>query len=261
LFDDEARFYREEDPTRYYQQGDIVLAPVGLFAPGTTTEEVAPPPPPPGESLIRQVWQAGHEPEIAAMILDARVMPALITTHDCTLDRDYNRRFHALRRNQIPKAEAAVEAAADPTLDPYLTVSPLIPVEDAAPSSPNELLVNKVVGFFPICPSESRGIDLSLANLVQEVTIERSLIIDRLGILSDDARAVLRYAIARFWVYRAPKLTFEIEQAVGKRIVNAQISPTEDLAIELQLSDGETLRFVQGPQPDPADVERPVPPA
>ena len=66
---------------------------------------------------------------------------------------------------------------------------PVVPLADAAPSAPAELLANKVGGYFPICESDSREIDVGVASLIEETTIERDAIVDRLGIMSADAVA------------------------------------------------------------------------
>lgn len=246
LFDEEDRFYDPENG-RYYQQGDIVLAPVGYLHGREVADTGLGPAPAPGEPVSRQIWT---ESELASsLFLDARLAPAVIVTHDCAMDKEFNRRYEALRSQGLPKQEAEAQAGEDTSLDPYLNLAPVVPLEEAAPSGKAQLLANQVNGYFPICESEERGLDFGVANLICEVTIERSQIVDRLGIMSADAVAALRYALARFWVYRAPSLTFEIESAVGKKIIDATVEP-ETYALALHLSDGEELHFVQGPGPD-----------
>ncbi len=115
-----------------------------------------------------------------------------------------------------------------------------------------------MIGFYPISASDQRGLGAGVVNLGASVTIERHTILDRLGILSADARAALRYAMARYWLYRAPSLTFGIEDAIGKRIIDHRFEPRESLALTLILEDGSEISLVQ-PIPDAsgAGVERP----
>lgn len=242
LFDEEDRFYEAED-RRYYEQGDIVLAPVGVLH-AREVADIGPTEAEPDRLVSRRVWEASGS--LGAVGLDARLVPAVITTHGCTIDKDFNRRYDALRRKGMAKHAAIEEAAADLSLDPLLNVVPVVPLADAAPSAPAELLANKVGGYFPICGSDSRDIDVGVASLIEETTIEREAIVDRLGIMSADAVAAFRYALARFWVYRAPQLTFELEQAIGKKIVDARVEPGT-YALALDLNDGSELHFVQGP--------------
>jgi hypothetical protein len=253
LFNEEDLFYAPQGP-RYYEQGDIVLAPIGLLHHRPVTDAGPEEAPLPGDLVSRQIW-TGREP-LGAVNLDAQLVPAVITTHGCAMDKEFNRRYEALRREGKTKAAAVEEAAADRTLDPLLNVAPVVPLADAAPSAPAQLLANKVNGFFPVCPSAEREIDGGVATLLEETTIERDTIVERLGIMSEDALGAFRYALARFWVYRAPALTFELERAIGKKIVDARVEP-ETYALALDLNDGSELHFVQGPPGDGGGPERP----
>jgi hypothetical protein len=256
VFEEPERYYQPEDG-RYWQQGDIVLAPVGLFTSDADSLNDADPAPLPGNVIRRLIWSENEELNAKKLVAEAQLSPAVVTTHNCTMDKDFLRRYRELRRDGIAKEEARHRAAEDDSLDPHLNLAPIVPFGEAAPSAPTELLANKVIGFFPICGSPERGIDEGVANLLHETTIEKSLIVDRLGVMTEEAIAALRYAIARFWVYRAPKLTFELERAVGKRITEISISTDESLAIDLELDDGEVIRFIQAPHVEQQGVERP----
>jgi hypothetical protein len=122
-----------------------------------------------------------------------------------------------------------------------------VPYIDAAPSGPEQLSRNEVIGFFPVCESAERAVDGGIADLLRSTTVDRDAIVDRLGILTRPARAALRYALARFWVYRAPSLTFEVEEAVGRRIRDYRVESVGDLALVLLLDDGSELRLLQAP--------------
>jgi hypothetical protein len=244
LFDEVDRFYAPTGEC-YYQQGDIVLAPHALLAPGTEPDEQRMGL---GIPVRRRVWDGDEfELGVPSTVAEALLAPAMITSHDCTLDKEFNRRYRELRQSGRSKAEAIEEAGNDPSLDRLLNVAPIVPFEAAAPSATAQLKRNEVLGYFPVCESEERGVDAGVVDLLRETTIDRSLIVDRLAILSQEARAALRYALARFWVYRAPKLTFELEQAIGKQITDVRLSRDGTLALVLVLNDGSEMRLLQAP--------------
>jgi hypothetical protein len=258
LFDD-PELYFTHDSDRYYQQGDIVLAPMVVLESGNLPASAATGRPAVGDLLLNEVWD---EPPLAGesgrLVSSVCLCPVVITTHDCTLDKEFNRCVDALRTKQGMQLNAAIRAAAnDLSLDRYINVAPVVPLSHAAPSGPAELRQNKVVGYFPVVEDDDRGIDAGVVDLLRETTIDRDLIVARLAVLSDEARAALRYSLARYWVYRAPKIGFELEDAIGRRIKDVAISGEGTLGIELALDNGSTLRFVQAPHTDDPGPERP----
>lgn len=258
---DEPESYFAPDSRAYYQQGDIVLAPAVVLESGDYPPSLVEGRPAIGESLVTPVWDdAPLGAEAGRLVTSIRLCPVAVTTHDCTLDKEFSRRVESLRNRQnMPLESARTLAASDLSLDRYLNVAPLVPYAEAAPSTPDALKQNKVLGYFPVCRDEMRGTDECVVDLLQESTLDRNLIVARIGIMSDDARAAFRYALARFWVFRGPKLGFELEDAIGKRIDDVAISDDGTLAVDLTLSDGSTLRFLQAPRVDEAGPERPGP--
>jgi hypothetical protein len=236
LFDEAARYFRLSLSDRYLEQGDVVLAPVSVLHRAPPVAAVK------GE--LAELPDLG----IGRVAADLAVLPAMIVTHECSIDKDFNRRVEQLRRGQMSIEAAEREAAQDSTLDPFLAVAPIVPFEDAAPSSPVNLLRNEVLGYFPVAESLELGIDGGVVDLLRVSTIERRLVLDRLAMLTPEARAALRYALARFWVYRAPKLTFELEQAVNKRIRDVRLeNGAQGLEVVLHLDDASELRLLQAP--------------
>lgn len=241
LFDEPDEYY-DAPSNAYYQQGDVLLAPVALLHGDAAGPPVAPTL---GVPVRRAFWSAADlgRPTTGEAVLG----PAMITSHDCTLDKEFNRSFHKLRGEGLSIAAAQATAEQDDTIDRLVTVAPIVPYADAAPSAPDQLRHNAVIGFFPVCESVPRSIDGGVVDLNRQTTLDRSVIVERLGILSPPARATLLYALARFWAFRAPKLTYEIEMAIGHKIVNAQVVPGGDLGIILTLDDGSEVRFLQAP--------------
>lgn len=250
LFDESDEYY-EEPSAQYYQQGDVLLAPVVSLdsdaAGGPIALDI-------GVAARRTFWSAA---DLGRRTTGEAVLgPAMITTHDCALDKEFNRRYSSLRDTGLSIEAARTEAERDVTLDRLVTVAPIVPYDDAAPSAPQQLRTNAVIGFFPVCESLPRSIDGGVVDLARQTTLDRSVIVSRLGIISDPARATLLYALARYWAYRAPKLTYEIEAAIGRRIVGARKAPGGDLGIILTLDDGSEVRFLQAPEASRGGPER-----
>lgn len=254
LFDEVERYFEVREPRRWWQQGDIVLAPTVYLdaGPGATTDGA----PEIGEERRSVLWS---DPENAASTVTATgsVVPAMIVTHDCALDREFNKRFAELRARGESLDAARRFAAEDQRLDPWVNVAPVIPFSGVPPGSAENLRRNKVIGQFPVCPHPENGIDGGVVDLIKVATIDRDLLTDRLGILTSAARAALRYALAQFWVFRAPKLAFEIEDAVGRRIVDARVAADNPLFVELELQDHTTIRLMQVPAVDADPGPRP----
>lgn len=254
LFTDAERYY---DPTdsRWYQQGDVVLAPIGIF--DTNAGEHSTDAPAIGSTVRRIVWLDREGSSAGDLTVEAGVVPAMIVTHDCSLDKEFNRSYARLRRQGLAVEDARRQAAQDESLDRLVTIAPVVPFEDAAPSTQEELERNNVLGWFPVCASAERAVDAGVVDLMRHATVDRDAVIDRLGILSVDARGALRYALARFWVFRAPKLTFELEDAVGQRIVDARVADRDPMLVELELQDHTVLQLVQAPSVEAGPGARP----
>jgi hypothetical protein len=115
-------FYEWHDEPR---QGDIVLCGVSRVIAGDHFS------PPQWESLdahfvhIEDAWDAGHSLGMAAGI-----GLAMVVTHDCQLDKEWDQRVRELQRTGMLIGQAEAEATADTTLDRTLVVSPLIDPSD-----------------------------------------------------------------------------------------------------------------------------------
>ena len=237
----------------YWDQGDVVVAPVtaldaesedadtgavGIWAP-----------------VRRTFWSADDDRSTTTG--ETLLGLAMIVSHGCSLDKEFNRRFEDLRRRGYTLEAAEAEAAADDSLDRLVTVAPVIPLADVGRADAGVLRANRVVGYFPMCDSEDRSIDEGVVDLSRGATIDRGVIVARLGILSDDARATLLYALARYWAFRAPKLTYDVEEAIGRRIIHADVISSGELSVILELDDGSSLRLFQVPVDPTGGPERP----
>ncbi|MDA8355169.1 MAG: hypothetical protein M0Z95_02450, partial [Actinomycetota bacterium] len=111
-------FYEWHDEPR---QGDIVLCGVSRIIADDRHSL------PQWESLdahfvqIDDAWDTGRPLGIAAGI-----GLAMVVTHDCQLDKEWNQRVRELQRSGMTLDRAEREAASDVTLDRTLVVSPLV---------------------------------------------------------------------------------------------------------------------------------------
>jgi hypothetical protein len=184
-----------------------------------------------------------------------------VVSHDCQLEKEFNDRVRMLVEEGRSEAEAEAVADGDPTLDQFINVCPLID-PSCYRATWDSLSAGKVIGAFPVPGQEDRRISPSVVDLTFRATIDRNVVVARFASLSEDARAHLRYAIARTDVFRNPNVTAELERAVGKEITSVKRSKAEPLVVVLTLSDGTTAELVMRPAPvDTTGPQRRLPPS
>lgn len=173
----------------------------------------------------------------------------MVTTHDCQMDKEANAAYARLRRQKppVPKADAIAAAEADPDVDRYLTVVPLVGL-DRVRTDDDRPRSGETMGYFPLEASPERGIAECVADLTCPATIDRMLLLSRLASLEDTTRGRLRLALARLYTFRSPQIAYEVEQLVGKRIIAAEKNPTSPMELILTTHDGEQVRLVLQPQ-------------
>jgi hypothetical protein len=169
----------------------------------------------------------------------------MVTSHDCQLDKEWNRRVRELVRQGLEQAVAEREAEADPHLDRALTVSPLIDPHDLDVDHGN-VMAGRVLGYFPVPRHPEGWVPEAVVDLSYRCTV------DRLGVvpvasISERARKELRYALIQMDALRTADLGFEVEAILGRSITSVAIPPTEPLVVELHLDDGSSVRLLQQP--------------
>jgi hypothetical protein len=184
----------------------------------------------------------------------------MVTSHDCQLDKDWNRRRTALIKAGISEEEAEAAAEGDQSLDRALNASPLIYPDEPGLDRGN-LMAGKVLGYLPVPGSDDGLIPESVVDLSYRVTLDR-LDVARVACISDMVRAQLRYALVSLDTLRARALGFEVEAVVGRRIEDVAIPATNPLLVQLKLEDGDTIELLQQPaEPEggPARTRAPGP--
>lgn len=239
-----GEFYSDAEPA--LQQGDIVLAPVGrLETPPTPTA------PSPGalaawqslDSLVVELDDGSQT--LPKLQLAGGYTPAMVVTHDCHMDKEFLARYRELRSDQrLTKGQAQQQAEADPDLDRFVAMSPLLAIDGLRPSR-ESLLAAAVVGFVAVPPHDD--FPESAVDLTYVTTVDRHAIVHRYAVLSEAARTALRFALARSYALRTPQVGFELEEAVERRIHGVRRSERDPSMVRLELSDGSELELLMQP--------------
>ena len=194
------------------------------------------------------VKHSGTDPDADenVFVLSGRTL-AMVTSHDCHHDNEWNTERARLTRLGHSSAEAEEIAESDPNLDRTFQASPLVPLSDIEPDRRGNYENGRVVGYFPLPEPPDRSFPPSVVDLTYRCTIDRMAITARRWCLSRQARDRLRYAMARFDSFRSVQLAETIEEAIGKSISKVSIDSTMPLAVDLILDDGSVLHLAQPP--------------
>lgn len=228
-------FYEWHDEPR---QGDIVLCGVSRVIAGDHFS------PPQWESLdahflqVEDAWDAGH-----SLGLAAGICLAMVITHDCQLDKEWNQRVRELEKGGTETQDAERDASADTTLDRTLVVSPLVDLTELRGGRGN-LLAGKVIGYLPVPTHPEHLVDECVVDLTYQCTIDR-LDVVKVASISEAARKQLRYALIQLDALRTADLGFEIEAVVGRTIQKVEVPARDPLMVRIQLDDGKVIQLLQ----------------
>jgi hypothetical protein len=230
-------FYEWHDEPR---QGDIVLCGVSRVIAGDHFS------PPQWESLdahflqVEDAWDAGH-----SLGLAAGIGLAMVITHDCQLDKEWNQRVRELQRAGMPIEQAEAQATADMTLDRTLVVSPLIDPSDLRGGRGN-VMAGRVIGYLPVPKHQDELVTECVVDLTYQCTVDR-LDVVKVTSISETARKQLRYALIQLDALRTADLGFEIEAVVGRTISKVEVPDRDPLTVRIQLDDGQVIQLLQQP--------------
>lgn len=259
LFDDPAAYYAAVEG--YLRQGDFVLAPSStLWSPAERPAESAALLPPSGiGSQLTLLWP--ENPPIAGVTLEARWGLVMVLPHECAIHRDFNRRLVELAQQGMSQDEAVDRASADSSLDPTITVTPIIPLTALPGADRPTIASGGRIGLFPVCSGPSPSellIPAGAVDLGRVTEISRQLVHRRVARLSTRARAFLRFKLVEQWAFRNQSLDADIARAVGQTIIRHQVvERTRDLQVILELDDGTTLVLKQD-QRRPGQIDLPA---
>lgn len=239
-----TNFYLKTPPYSL-QQGDICFAPIVRL-------ESDPP-------QVGHRWAAIDEYDLSisengksTSALSAKVGygPVMVISHDCQMDKEMNSHYQKLRNNnpRLSKADAIGKAEENPNLDRFITVVPILLMSEFHTDAA-QIKSGETIGSFYVPPLLSGEITHdSLADLAYAATIDRNLLEDRVASLSENARGRLRLALARLYALRTPEIGFEIEQAVGQKIMSIHRDPSSPAEVVFDLQDGTEMRLILKPE-------------
>jgi hypothetical protein len=189
---------------------------------------------------IDDAWDDGKPLGIAAGI-----GLAMVVTHDCQLDKEWNQRVRELQRGGMAEEQAELEATSDPTLDRTLVVSPLVDPDELRGGRGN-LLAGKVIGYLPVPAHPDDLVEECVVDLTYQCTVDRLDVI-KVASISEAARKRLRYALIQLCALRTAELGFEIEVIVGRTIREVEIPARDPMTVRIQLDNGQVIELLQQP--------------
>lgn len=245
---DAAQPLSEVDASDFYRttpgpldQGDILLAPL--------SRPLATDAPEPDHHL-----QASDDQRLWARLAlpwgrsaDVLVAPqaAMVVSHGCHLDKQYNQRVTALHRDGVPIKEAERQAEEDPTLDRWIVVAPILPI-GAMRAEKAALRRGDVAGLLYV-PAHADGLvpEPAIVDLAFKFTVDRVLT-QRIVKLSDRACEAVRMALMRVDLARKPRWD-ALEHAVHSKLREAVVDERDPLRVRLRFANGVELRLVHPP--------------
>lgn len=244
-FDDPKQYYRDLPAiTDALAQGDIVVAATTVIFPGDGESDVAGPTTL-DESRRSTVWLASGAtlPGAPALSANTRWGLAMVVPHSCALDKDWNERISDLIDAGHPRDDAIRRASEERDLDPFITLAPVLSLTSLPESKRLGARMNRRLGNFPICPNADipdAFVDLAQLSTVHYSTIPTS---SRVASISDSALAHFHFAVAMHFAYRSLSGLKELEDAVGRQIVNISVTERTKgrLVVSLILDDGQEL--------------------
>lgn len=239
-------FYDWHEPPR---QGDILLCGVSRVIAQDRHS------PPQWEALdahfvdIDGAWDGERSLDVAAGI-----GLAMVVTHDCQLDKEWNQRVRALQKTGMPLDEAEAEATTDTTLDRTLVVSPLVDPAELR-IDPGNLRAGRIIGYLPVPAHPDQLVEECVVDLTYQCTIDR-LDVVKVAAISEPARKQLRYALIQLDALRTADLGFEVEAVIGRRIEKVEVPARDPLSVRIQLDDGQVIQLLQQPGSPDQDTGR-----
>jgi len=177
----------------------------------------------------------------------------MVISHDCHLDKEFNKLVRRLReKEQLPLKEAAAIAERDRSLDRFVSVCPVLPISTFSDQAV-DAASGRVIDLFHLPADEGREWAESVVDLSYRATVDRLFIEHRRVVLSEEARMRLRFAIARAETFRSSEIGFQLEQVINKRIRDVRQDPANPIGVEIETWDGTTVRLVQQPAEPPAN--------
>lgn len=235
------------------QQGDILLAPF------LRAQDVGGPEPldhlgNDGQRIGELTGAAGSGQAIVELRL------CVVASHDCHLDKQYNRRLGQLRAEGMKPRPAKVAAEDDRSLDRWIVVAPVVEL-DQLTADATTVRNGDAVGLMYLPAHEDAGFPEAAIDLALKSTVDRQLT-KRVAGLTETAADRMRMGLMRVDLARRSQWQ-AVEDAVGAKIRDVVIDEGSPLKARLILSNGDELAIAHPPQAGstagPSRTERSAP--
>jgi hypothetical protein len=244
-----AQSFFLDEPKPQLSQGDIVLAPtVEIWsekarAPLFMTSNA----PDVGGTSTIALWDDYAGDTIPIPVAEVRWSPAMVLSHDCEIDKEFNRERERLVAAGYDEDHATAEASENETLDPHVLLSPLLPYEEAPIDQHSGIRSGGRIAFFPVPPSPIFDDEEFFADLGRICTVERKLVLRyrQLASIGGVAAGVLRYKLSEALASRDLATLAELQAIVGQQITGLEIESKtkKSTALIMHLGDGTTLHM------------------
>lgn len=259
-------FYLPESQEQL-SQGDLFLVPTSVLwshdSRPDALAQVPPIPPRVGATVFTHAWDPAGAGEAGApaTVIEARWGAAMVLSHNCEIDKDFNEAVDRLVAEEgLDDDEAMRRASHDWDLDRYIVVAPLLSYGEIAAHRHEGIRSGQRIGYFPLPPIPGFGTSDFAVHLSRVSTVERRLLRTGLKVasLATASGKRLQYKIAEVFASRRLTLLSEIEAAVGREIVQVKAlkESRRKVTVALELDDGTDLHLETRPTPGSAAPER-----
>lgn len=228
----------EAVPHPTLRQGDIILAPSVVLVPPEQRDLSAPRRGPErlGQAQRLAMWDGDERATSPDVSAELRFSPVLVLSHDCELEKEFNERVRDLMAASVPQDQAVAQAEADPTLDPFAVVSPLLAFSELPEQRHSGVRQGQRIGFFPILQLPRDGgdyfVDLGKVTTVSVQLLPHS---GKVASLAPESVFELRYKLSEAYAIRDLAVLQELERLTGRTIVRASALPKSGKKTSLQL--------------------------
>lgn len=221
------------------RQGDIYVVPT-LRVCGPEGREPGTGRPAMGASSVHEVW-GPEDPHV-----EVRRGLAVVLSHDCEIEKEFNREVERLKQDGTAEEEAVRRAEADPTLDRWVVIAPLRAYEEFPEEEWPGIRQGQRIGYMPL--DRLPGVETEMViDLGEATTVERHLLLPRGKIASLDAASVgdLRFKVTECYAVRGLSALSEIEALTGRTIVRTEVTEKskKKSSLALWLDDGSTAHL------------------
>ncbi|HKP74479.1 MAG TPA: hypothetical protein VJT67_03000 [Longimicrobiaceae bacterium] len=236
----------EPVPHPTLRQGDIVLAPSAALVPLASRDPGGPQPGPGRLGTLHRIalWEGSAvTPDVSA---EMRFSPVLVLSHDCDLEKDFNERVREFLAAGRSENEALAEAEADPSLDPFAVVAPLLPYPEADPRRHAGIRAGQRIGAFPVDALPGDGgdyfVDLGLLCTIAVQLLPQA---GKVASLGRPSVYELRYKLSEAYAVRDLAVLRELESLAGRTIERAVALPKtgKKTSLQLFLEDGGVIHL------------------